>query len=171
MASSAETHIVANEMMSSKPSFKLDEFLPYQLAVLANRTSRAFAKIYTDQFGISIPEWRVLAHLSQVNGVSVREIQSRVDMDKSKVTRAVQRLEASNLVHKIQSETDRRLVVLTLTPAGRDVIKKLAPQAGTYETEVLRGLTESEKLIFRKAIQTLMDTAGEDAQTAEKGKD
>jgi len=109
-AVSAQIHIVANEMMSSKPDFDLSTFLPYQLAVLASRASRNLSQTYQDRFGLSIPEWRVMAHLSQEGHVSVREIHERVDMDKSKVTRASQRLEMAGLIMKEVNETDRRLV-------------------------------------------------------------
>src|SRR5438105_1016632 len=44
-----------------RDGFKLEEFLPYQLSVTASSVSRLFAKHYADRFGLSIPEWRVLA--------------------------------------------------------------------------------------------------------------
>ena len=54
-------------------AFDLDAFLPYRLAKLASRVSRGFAQEYSARFGLSIPEWRVMAHLSQSDTVSVRE--------------------------------------------------------------------------------------------------
>ena len=74
-------------------NFDLSAFLPYQLAVVASRVSKGFAERYRAEFGLTIPEWRVLAHMAQFDAVSVREIQARVDMDKSKVSRAAARLE------------------------------------------------------------------------------
>ncbi len=68
--------------------FDLSAFLPYQLAVASARVSKGFAERYRAEFGLSIPEWRVLAHLAGGDAVSVREIHARVDMDKSKVSRA-----------------------------------------------------------------------------------
>ncbi len=102
--------------------FDLADFLPYQLAVAASRVSRQFAERYRAEFGLSIPEWRVLAHLSQSGSVSVREIHRRVDMDKSKVSRAAARLEAAGLVEKRTHGTDRRLLAMSLTRrrAGHD---------------------------------------------------
>ena len=38
-------------------------------------------------------EWRVIANLTQKEAVSVRDIFERVDMDKSKVSRAASRLD------------------------------------------------------------------------------
>ena len=47
------------------PDFDLAAFLPYQLAVVAARVSKGFADRYRAEFGLTIPEWRVLAHLAQ----------------------------------------------------------------------------------------------------------
>ncbi len=118
------------------PDFDLAGFLPYQLAVAAARVSRAFAERYHRDFGITIPEWRVLAHLAQAGPVSVREIHARVDMDKSKVSRAAARLEAAGYITKRGHETDRRLVQLGLTDAGRALFARIVPVARAYQDEL-----------------------------------
>ena len=122
------------------PDFDLESFLPYRLAVAAARISRDFAERYRRDFGISIPEWRVLAHLAQSGAVSVREIHARVDMDKSKVSRAAARLEQAGYVTKCEHEADRRLVDLTLTPKGQHLVAQLLPIALAYQAEVMARL-------------------------------
>src|SRR6056297_1094233 len=86
------------------PDFDLGRFTPYRLAVAAEKTSEELARQYHARFGISIPEWRVLVHLAQpIDGaetVSVRDIEARVAMEKSKVSRAAKRLEASGHIEK-----------------------------------------------------------------------
>ncbi len=109
---------------SPDDDFVLDEFLPYQLAVLAGRVSREFSAIYREKFGFGVSEWRVLAHLSQTGSVSVREIHEKVDMDKSKVSRAATRLEKSGYLTKQTNAEDRRLIELALTTKGCDVVKQ-----------------------------------------------
>ena len=42
-------------------AFRLEDFMPYRLSVAANRVSRLCARRYTKAYGLSIPEWRVLA--------------------------------------------------------------------------------------------------------------
>ena len=102
------------------PPLDLDGFLPYRLSVAASRISRRFAARYGAEAGIAVPEWRVLAHLAQARSVSVLDIHLRVDMDKSKASRAASRLEEAGLVAKVPHPSDRRLVALSLTrPGGR----------------------------------------------------
>ena len=136
--------------------FDLDAFLPYQLAVLAARVSHGFSDLYQQRFGITIPEWRVVAHLSQAGSVSVREIHQRVDMDKSKVSRAASRLEAAGYISKKVNGNDRRLVELELTQKGQDMINELTPIAQEYEAKVLATLGEHTPC-FRSALDTLLN--------------
>ncbi len=116
--------------------FDLRQFLPYQLAAAAERVSRDFAETYRREFGISIPEWRVLAHLAQEGEVSVRDIESRVGMEKSKVSRAVSRLEMAGYVAKRINADDRRLLSLSLTPEGTALMQRLIPIALAYQDDL-----------------------------------
>lgn len=122
------------------PAFDLAHFTPYRLSVAAQRLSDELARIYETRFGISNPEWRVLAHLAYSGNVSVRDIEARVAMEKSKVSRAASRLEASGLIEKTVNQDDRRLVQLALTARGRAVMADLVPLAIAYQAEIEKRL-------------------------------
>ncbi|SNS95349.1 MarR family winged helix-turn-helix transcriptional regulator [Antarctobacter heliothermus] len=132
---------------SDPPPFDLASFTPYRLAVAAEKTSEALARQYRERFGISIPEWRVLVHLAQpLDGaatISVRDIEERVAMEKSKVSRAASRLEASGYIEKTVDAGDRRLVRLALTDKGRRMMADLLPLAMAYQQKIEARLAES----------------------------
>lgn len=136
-------------------SFVLNDFLPYRLAVAASRMSGAYERRYSADSGLSVPEWRVLAHLSQSGEVSIREIQARVDMEKSKVSRAASRLEAQGLVAKVINPDDRRLVSLSLTEEGRALMARLAPIALQFQAEV-KALLGADAEQFEVSLNKLM---------------
>lgn len=136
--------------------FDLSQFLPYQLAAAAERVSRDFAETYRRQFGISIPEWRVLAHLAQAGEVSVRDIEGRVAMEKSKVSRAASRLEAAGYVAKRINPGDRRLVSLSLTEEGHALMQRLIPLALDYQTQLLKRL-DMQGAPLATALQAILE--------------
>ena len=106
-------------MGNNLSEFILEDFLPYQLSILTNRISRDFSHEYVSRFNLDNAEWRIIAHLSQVNQpISIREIYSKVDLEKSKVSRAVSRLSARAILTKTENLKDRRLVDLKLTKCG-----------------------------------------------------
>lgn len=114
--------------------------------------------IYQDRFGITVPEWRILAHLSQeTKPLSVREIHQKVHMDKSKVSRAATRLEKRGLILKLTSKSDRRLIDLSLTNEGRVMIDEITPLALEFEKSVLNTLVDDQEA-FRSAVSALLET-------------
>ncbi len=136
--------------------FDLTAFLPYQLAVASARVSKEFSAHYRAEFGLSIPEWRVLAHLAGGDAVSVREIHARVDMDKSKVSRAAARLEAAGLIEKRENAGDRRLLDMRLTDKGHDLIARILPIADAYQAALLDRLG-ANAAPFRAALAVLLE--------------
>ncbi|MFQ8430022.1 MarR family winged helix-turn-helix transcriptional regulator [Amaricoccus sp. W119] len=129
--------------------FNLDDFLPYRLSVAAARVSRRFAELYSAEAGLTVPEWRVLAHLSQAGAVSVRDIHAQVHLDKSIVSRAASRLTEVGLIGKSGHETDRRLIVLELTPEGQALMERLSRIAGEFQAELVSELGDDAAAIDR----------------------
>lgn len=139
-------------------AFDLDAFLPYRLAKLASRVSRGFSQEYSARFGLSIPEWRVMAHLSQSDSVSVRELHLKADLEKSKASRAAARLEAAGLVDKKINKADRRLIELSLSAKGAEMMAELRPLALSYEADVLSSLSRKEREALDDIIGRLLES-------------
>jgi DNA-binding MarR family transcriptional regulator len=123
-------------MPETLPQFDLTGFLPFRMTLAADRLSAGLARRYRADYGISVPEWRVLAHLAHSGEVSVRDIERRVSLDKSKVSRAASRLEAEGYVSKQVNSGDRRLLSLTLTGKGQALMAELIPLALAWQTRL-----------------------------------
>src|ERR1700722_11210699 len=100
---------------------KLEEFLPYQLYVVASLVSQALSRIYVDRYGIDVPEWRILVTLGQFETMTAKAIGAHSHMHKTKVSRAVGELEQRKLVVRRENRADRREAFLSLTPSGRAI--------------------------------------------------
>src|ERR1700683_2186851 len=61
---------------------QLQEYLPYRLSVAANAVSRLIARAYEDQFGLTIPQWRVMAVLGDEGARTQQSLCGRTLMDK-----------------------------------------------------------------------------------------
>lgn len=136
--------------------FQLDRFLPYRLSIAATEVSRRFAARYAAEAGLSIPEWRVLAHLGHSGAVSVRDITQRVHLDKSVVSRAAARLQKAGYVAKSDHGRDRRLIVLELTPQGEALMKRLAFVADDFQAQLL-ALLGPDADAFESGLSRLLE--------------
>ena len=123
-------------MTQQLPDFDLDRYLPYRLTVITEQLSTRLSKHYKTQFGISVAEWRILLNLGYSGSGSVRDIEKRVSLEKSKVSRGVSRLEAKGYLTKSVDDADRRLLKLALTEQGVALLGKLVPIAKAYQDEL-----------------------------------
>ena len=78
----------------------LEEFLPYKLAIVSHTVSSLVARVYDKRFGLTIPEWRVIAIVGRFPGLSAVEVAERTMMDKVAVSRAVTKLIKSGRIDR-----------------------------------------------------------------------
>jgi len=137
----------------------LDRFLPYRLSVLTNVVSSTIAEAYQRRFGLSIPEWRVLAVLARHPGVSAAEVARLTRMDAVAVSRAVARLIAAGRLRRTIARDDRRRSVLAMTATGTAVYREVAPLALGYERELLATLGAAERAALDRVLDALTTRA------------
>ncbi|MBY0423067.1 MAG: MarR family transcriptional regulator [Parvularculaceae bacterium] len=135
-------------------AFVLSEFLPYRIVSLGDRLSRALGGAYADE-GVSIPEWRVLAVISQQPRMAARDVVAMTPLDKMAVSRAVAALEEKGLVRRTEDPDDRRVAILSLSPEGRVVFNRIAALALDFERRLLDDLSVDEQKRLRAALAQL----------------
>lgn len=135
--------------------FKLEDFLPYRLAVAANRVSRLFAQHYADEFDLSIAECRVLATVHQFGMISPSAVGERAAMDKVKVSRAAASLVARGLLRQSADPKDGRGRLLRLTRKGASVHDSVVPLARELESALSQGLGRTEWQALNRALVRL----------------
>jgi DNA-binding MarR family transcriptional regulator len=132
----------------------LESYLPYRLSVASNKVSALISKAYEARFGLTIPQWRLLAILSEGQPLSQQKLVSRTAMDKVTVSRAAQALITRGLVQSKPSDKDRRAVELSLTEAGVSVVQDVAPVALAFEKSLIEAIggpaAERLDLMLRK---------------------
>lgn len=137
-----------------KRDFVLDNFAPYRIVALGHAISGRLASAYRDE-NLTIPEWRVLAVISQADGVAARDVVARTPMDKMTVSRASASLEAKGYVLRAPDENDRRVSVLSLSKEGRALFDRVAALALSFEDTLMSSLSADEEATFRALLEKL----------------
>ncbi|MCS6891448.1 MAG: MarR family winged helix-turn-helix transcriptional regulator [Rhodovarius sp.] len=135
--------------------FDLAKFLPYRLAVAAQAVSARFARRYSEAFGLTIPEWRVLAVLGGFGTTHAQRLTALTTMDKVKVSRAVAKLAAAGLVQRQPDPEDGRRVLLALTPKGEQLYRDIVPLAQAMQEELLAELPPAGREALDEALRLL----------------
>ena len=140
---------------------KLEQFLPYQLNVVANLVSEALSRVYARRYRIGIPEWRVLVTLGQFGVMTGKAIGAHTHMHKTKVSRAVALLEKRKLLGRRINRADMRESFLSLTAAGRVIYEELAPHALDFARRLTDILTPGDRDAFQRALQQITDRSAQ----------
>lgn len=141
--------------LTRESALVLDRFLPYRLAVLANAVSKGIARLYADRFGITIPEWRILAVLGSFGPATSASIQARSAMDKVQVSRAIARLTDAGLVDREIDPGDRRRATIAMTPEGVRIYAEIVPLARSREALLLDGMSAEERAMIDRLLDRL----------------
>lgn len=147
--------------MRAPSKLHLENFLPYRLSVLSNTVSGAIAAAYFAHFGLSIPEWRVMAVLAANPGLAAAEVTARTAMDKVAVSRAVATLIDAGRLRRTMAKADRRRTHLELTSAGTRVYAQVVPMALNYERHLIAPLSAKDRATLDRILRILLGRAVE----------
>ena len=138
---------------------RLEDFLPYRLAVLSNTVSTTVARAYDKRFSVSIPEWRVIAVLGRFPGLSAVEVAGRTLMDKVAVSRAVTKLIKNGRIEREFADADKRRSILNLSEDGTKLHDEIAQLALQFESDLLQGFSEEEMESLNSIMERLLARA------------
>ncbi|MAV88499.1 MAG: MarR family transcriptional regulator [Rhodospirillaceae bacterium] len=135
---------MSNQNYIENAHFKLENFIPYQLAVVAESVSKAFSKTYAKRFGITIAQWRVLAAVGRESNCTASSIVEHTAMGKVQVSRAVSILIDKGYIKSRVDSRDRRNSILAFTNKGRSIYIQIIPAGITFERELIKIFTKEE---------------------------
>lgn len=134
-----------------------------QLCFALYSASRAMTAAYRPilaELDLTYPQYLVLLVLWEEerraeDGVTVRRLGDRLHLDSGTLSPLLKRLEANGLVQRTRSREDERVVVVTLTAAGRRLEEKAQCIPGRLGAAI--GFTEKQAADLRDAVRQLTD--------------
>src|SRR5688500_17992499 len=125
----------------------VDDYLAALLGQASQLISSEFHEVVR-QRGLSVAEWRVLASLADGPPVSIGRLAQLTLAKQPTVTRLADRMESKGHVQRSAHDSDRRITLVEITPAGRETVAELIEQAREHEQRVLEpfGLARAETL-------------------------
>lgn len=143
----------------------VDDYLPALLAQASQLISSEFHVVARQQ-GFSISEWRVMASLAGSEPISIGALAQVTVTKQPTVTRLLDRMEARGHVERLPHESDRRITLVRITPAGAKAVAHLMELAREHEYRLLEpfGLARAEELkqTLRQIIELHKDAPAED---------
>ncbi|HEY2024486.1 MarR family transcriptional regulator [Paraburkholderia sp.] len=139
----------------------LEQFLTYRLHVLNKLAERGIGARYQAKLGATLPEARVIAAVGSFGPFSIMELARHANLDKSQASRAAEALIRQGLVQRQPSTEDGRVVLVSLTPEGRALYRKVMPIARKWNDDMFDCLEGDEKAAFGAALDKVISAMSE----------
>lgn len=137
------------------PDRFIDGYLSYLLARASHTVYRAF-HAQVQAAGLSSLEWRLLATLSDGDGLTIGELAREILAQQPTLTKLVQRMEKAGWVQRGADPADARRTLVFETQQGRDTVAALLAQAKVHEDALLQGFSERDVTALKKILRTLI---------------
>ena len=134
--------------------FELSAFVPYLLNQAMSRLDSNL-RYALKPFGLSIHQWRVLFLLKLRGSVSIGEISASTVMGQSTITRVADQLEESKLASRAPMRNNHRVILLSLTDAGNELIERVIPVALGIHDGAMDGFDARERSMLFEMLRKL----------------
>ncbi len=135
----------------------LEDLVTYRLMKLADTMRRASTQAYGARFGVSNAELRLLAVISAPQPLSANEISRRTGLDKGWVSRSLSSLLKRALVRRAPHPQDSRAMLVSLTRAGKSLVKRMTPFALARQALLMEGLSRKDVDLLLTAVQQRLE--------------
>lgn len=123
--------------------FELDRHPFFWLTQVIGARDRELAQGLRD-YGLRVPEWRALAALYARQRCTMSELADLATIDRTTLTRTIDRMEASGWLARLADEADLRITRLALTAAGRRMFERIWPDVQRLNDLALAGLSKAQ---------------------------
>jgi len=107
--------------------------------------------------GLTIPQVMVLRAIAELGDVTVRRVAGHVSLSQATVTTILNRLETRELVIRVRSENDKRVVNARLTESGKSVLDSAPTLLHERFIERFDGLQGREQMEILEALQRIAE--------------
>jgi MarR family transcriptional regulator, transcriptional regulator for hemolysin len=131
------------------------------------RASRAVSRSFDDALGEaggSLPTWLIMISLKARAVASQRELAGAVGVREATMTHHLNSMEAAGLVSRRRDNSNRRVQLVELTPAGEAAFVQLREAATSFDKRLRRGVSAAEIAQLEDLLDRLAANAtGEEA--------
>lgn len=130
---------------------KLDNQLCFPVYAASRLITREYQP-YLDALGITYPQYLAMMVLWEKDQVTVNDIARRLILNTNTITPLLKRMEQQGLITRKRSHDDERIVLVSLTEAGKQLQEQAATIPEKLVADLVKGPIPPEKLLEMKEM-------------------
>jgi len=131
-----------------------DTFMPYVLNRATSALNADF-QVVLRKHDMTLLHWRVLAFLTETDGLGVSALGRYTGVDQATLSRALTVMEKAGYVARGAFAQDRRVVAIKILPAGRRQFRRLLPLAWDIYARAVSGLDLGEQNTLHRLLNLI----------------
>jgi DNA-binding MarR family transcriptional regulator len=143
------------------------DFPTYMLGRISGIARRSLIPRYVEPYGLTIPEWRLLAFFVLSEPASFNETCAALTMDRGQVSRTLPVLEKRGLIKRnailrkgpLRRGESERQIRFAATAKGRNLYRRALPLAQRHQMVLLGTLTRDERAAFYATLRKITRAA------------
>ena len=145
------------KLLDAEPETEQEAYrLEDQVGFVLRRAHQRHVSIFASHIGdLTPPQFAALARLHDVGETSQNQLGTLIAMDAATVKGVIDRLKARGLVNVSKHEGDKRRLMVSLTPQGRQAVERLIPLAAQITAETLAPLSPKDAATLMRLLSKL----------------
>lgn len=139
--------------------FQLHNSFTFWVSRLANVMQERFNH-ELQVLDVTWPQWMVMNVLAHDLAQTPAQVAAHIGVDRSAVTRLVDRLEKKGMVERHHDGLDRRSIKVVLTDAGKRLVRHLDEAAHNHQQSFLKDLPSTEYRVLKANLQKMLRAGG-----------
>jgi DNA-binding MarR family transcriptional regulator len=131
------------------------DLVNYQMHQIESANASNVTRICEGEFGITRREWRFIALLAALGAMAPSALALSAGLDRSRTSKALMPLLAKGLIERRSLPGDRRRATVDLSPAGRQLYRRIFPRVTLVNTELVAVLDDTQLLALADMLATL----------------
>ena len=137
--------------------YHVDDGVGYLMKRITTQMRRRIERRMAEH-GLTEAQWVPLWLLANGQGDTAQALTCAIDMDPGAMTRMLDRLEAKGLIARERSAEDRRVVRLSLTRAGQDIVRHVPGVLAEVNNSALQGFSAEEFATLKALLGRMLAT-------------
>lgn len=147
----------------------LEGLITYKVMRLADTILRAANQVYRERYDVTITELRILATIGAHQPLPGNEVSRLTRIDKAWVSRSSAALIRRGMVVRRPHPTDSRTILLSLTPKGRSLVRRIVPFSTARHDRLLAPISASDRTHLNALLETLQAQADDLLANPDRG--
>ncbi|RKD31193.1 MarR family winged helix-turn-helix transcriptional regulator [Thermohalobacter berrensis] len=108
--------------------------------------------------GVTISQCHTIIEIGKHKEISLNDLATILNLDKSTISRTVNRLVKEDLAQRIPDENDRRFVKIMLTDKGKRIFKNIEKNMDDYYQRIFQSIPDDKKDQVIESLNILINS-------------